>query len=329
MDTILKIKKRTGEVVDFDQQKIMLVVEKAFFATRGTVEGERVRSITANVMFELNAKFPSVEIIPTVEHVQDTVERKIMEQGYFDVAKAYILYRYEHAKERAEKKKAILRRIEENQMMVEKRSGKTEPFSMEKIKHSLEYAARGYEDAIDFEGLVAQCRNEVYDNMPTAEIARMLVMVTRSFIELDPAYAKMASRLLLSKLYKDIIGSGIDYARLPQQYREAFVKNIQRGVGIGRFDKRMQEFDLEKLAQHLDPARDELFKYLGTQTIYDRYLARDAEKDEILETPQAFWMRIAMGLAINEKEKNEWAQRFYEVLSTFRYVPSTPTLFHA
>jgi ribonucleoside-diphosphate reductase alpha chain len=329
MEQIQKIKKRNGNVVDFDQHKITLVLQNAFFATRGSVEEERIRAITANTMNELLVRFPSPEFIPSVEDVQDVVERKIMEQGFFDVAKAYILYRYEHAKERAEKKKETLRRIEENQIMVIKRSGKLEPFSMEKIRASLRYAARGFENIVDITGLAEQCRNEVYDNMPTAEIARALVMVARSFIELDPAYSTVASRLLLAKLYKDVIGADIDYARIDQQYRETFVKNIQRGVGIGRFDKRLLDFDLAALAKYLTPARDDLFRYLGAQVLYDRYLARDAEKDEALETPQAFWMRVAMGVSINEKNKNEWAPKFYETLSTFRYVPSTPTLFHA
>lgn len=331
METLQKIKKRNGEVVDFDRHKIMLAIQKSFFATRGTVEEGPVQIIAGNVIDELMAKFSSVEQVPSVEDVQNTVERKIMEQGFFDVAKSYILYRYEHAKEREEKKKDVLKRIEENRIMVVKRSGKVEPFSMEKIHSSLAYAARGYEGLIDIDGLSEQCRNEIYDNMSTSEIARALVMVARSFIELDPAYSKVASRLLLAKLYKDIIGADIDYARLGYQYRETFVKNIQRGVGIGRFDKRLLAFDLEALAQRLNPERDDLFRYLGTQVVYDRYLARDAEKDEVLETPQAFWMRVAMGVAVNEneKERTEWAMRFYDVLSTFRYVPSTPTLFHA
>ena len=331
METLQKVKKRNGEVVDFDQHKIMLAVQKSFFATRGTVEEGPVRIITENVVNELLAKFPSAEHIPSVEDVQNAVERKIMEQGFFDVAKGYILYRYEHAKEREEKKRDVLKRIEENRIMVVKRSGKVEPFSMEKIRSSLAYAARGYEGIIDIDGLSEQCRNEIYDNMTTSEIARALVMVARSFIELDPAYSKVASRLLLAKLYKDIIGADIDYARLGHQYREAFVHNIQRGVGIGKFDKRLLAFDLEMLAQRLNPERDDLFRYLGTQVLYDRYLARDAEKDQVLETPQAFWMRVAMGVAVNEneKERTEWAMRFYDVLSTFRYVPSTPTLFHA
>ena len=329
METLQKIKKRNGEVVDFDKNKIMHALQKAFFAMRGTVDEEHVRGITDHVMSDLGVLFPLPEQVPSVENVQDLVERNIMERGFFDVAKAYILYRYEHAKEREEKKKEVLRQIDEQRIMVQKRSGKTEPFSMEKIKRSLGFAARGYEDTVDIQGLAEQCRGEVYDNIPTAEIARSLVMVARSFIELDPAYSKVAARLMLAKLYKDLIGSGIDYARLDQQYREAFARNIQNGVGVGKLDKRMLEFDLEALALHLQPMRDDLLRYLGVQRLYDQYFLKNADTREVLEAPQMFWMRVAMGLAMGEDEKTKRAQEFYEVLSTLRYVPSSPTLYHA
>ncbi|TSC80770.1 MAG: ribonucleoside-diphosphate reductase alpha chain [Parcubacteria group bacterium Gr01-1014_29] len=329
MENIQKIKKRNGEVVEFDQHKITLAVQNAFFATRGTLDEARLRAITENVVIELVALFPSTEQIPSVENVQDIVERKIMEQGFFDVAKAYILYRYDHAKEREEKKKDTLRRIQENQITIIKRSGKPEPFSMEKIRTSLRYAARGCQDAVDIERLAEQCRNEVYDNMPTSEIARSLVLVARSFIELDPAYSKVAARLMLVKLYKDIIGSKIDYARLDQQYREAFVQVLQHGVGVGKLDKRMLEFDLEKLALRLKPERDDLLRYLGVQRLYDQYFLKNAETRDVLEAPQMFWMRVAMGLALGEQEKTKWAEEFYEILSMLRYVPSSPTLYHA
>lgn len=329
METLQKIKKRNGAVVDFDQHKIMLALQKSFFATRGTVDEERVRAITESVLENLHAMFPLAEQVPSVENVQDVVERNIMEQGFFDVAKAYILYRYEHAKEREEKKKKVLKQIDEQRIMVVKRSGKTESFSMEKIKRSLEFAARGCEDAVDIQGLAEQCRNEVYDNMPTMEIARSLVMVARSFIELDPAYSKVAARLMLAKLYKDIIGPDIDYARLDTRYREAFVKLIQHGVGIGKLDKRLLEFDLETLALHLKPQRDDILRYLGVQRLYDQYFLKSVESRKVLEMPQMFWMRVAMGLSMGEQEKTKRSQEFYEVLSTLRYVPSSPTLYHA
>lgn len=329
MEKLQKIKKRTGEVVDFDQHKITLAIQNAFFATKGTIDEDRLRSITHQVISELEFIFSEKESIPSVEEVQDVVERKIMGEGFFDVAKSYIIYRYDHAKERAEKKKEVLKRIEEHQLNVVKRSGAVEPFSIEKIRRSLAYAAKGYEDVVDVEGLAAQCQNEVYDNMPIAEVALTLVMVTRSFIEIDPAYAKVASRLFLNKLYKDVIGADVRYADIGDQYRSTFRRNIQKGVDIGKFDKRMLDFDMDALSRALRPERDDLLVYLGVQRLSDQYFTKNAETKEMLEIPQIFWMRVAMGLAMGEQEKDMWAQKFYDVLSTLRFVPSSPTLYHA
>lgn len=323
------IKKRNGQMVDFDPQKIEIAIGKAFFAARGLADGGLIKRITDDVIADLNALFPSPERIPTVEMVQDIVERKIMQAGFFDVAKAYIIYRYEHAKERAVEKQKVLEKIEEHALRVVKRSGAVEPFSIEKIKRALAFAARGMEDTIDSNALAEQCRNEVYDNISTSEIARSLVMVARSFIEQDPTYSLLASRLLRAKLYKEVIGPDIEYAHFADAYREAFIRNIRVGVEIGRLSPKMLEFDLEAVAAAIDPNRDDLLRYLGVQVLYDRYFFRDLGDEHVYETPQAFWMRVAMGLALNEPEKNVWAQKFYDMLSTFRYVPSTPTLFHA
>ena len=331
MEILQKIKKRSGEIVDFDATKILLALQKAFFATRGVVGDQRLQEITKQVIEELEVFFQTGDQIPSVENVQDMVERKIMEQGFFDVAKAYIIYRYDHAKDREERKKDVLRRIDEHQLTVVKRSGTSEPFSIEKIKQSIAFAAKGVEDAIDIDAVATQCQSEVFDNIPTSEIARSLVMVARSFIELDPAYSQVAARLLLAKLYKEVIGEEINYREFEKQYRAAFKRNIERAVAKGRLDSRMLDFDLEKLSGEMVPVRDDLLRYLGVQTLYDRYFLRDIPTGEILETPQAFWMRVAMGLALQEKEKEKekWALEFYKMLSTLRYVPSTPTLFHA
>lgn len=330
MIPLQKIKKRTGEIVDFDPHKITLAMQKAFFATRGTIEDERLRRITEEVMADLEQRFSLMdEVTPSVENVQDVVEKKIMEHGFFDVAKAYIIYRYDHAKKREEEKQDILRKVEAQELVVTKRSGEREPFSLEKIRDSFARAASGFDDTADVNALVAQCRSEIYDNMATTDIARALVMTARSFIELDPAYSTVAARLLLRILYKDVIGSSGSPVQIASAYRETFIRNIQRGVEAKRFDERLLGFDLDRLAAGLVLERDELLKYLGVQTLYDRYFARDIASGEIFETPQAFWMRVAMGLSLGEKEKTDWALRFYEVLSTLRYVPSTPTLFHA
>lgn len=326
---ILKIVKRDKTVVDFHPDKISTAIQKAFIEVKNGFEPEKVAEITKCVVDELESLF--VGSNPQVEHVQDIVERQLMQQGYFDVAKAYILYRYEHAKKREEKKKEVMEKIEHNALTVIKRSGKKEYFSLEKLKKSLLFAVKGYESEVHTEAILNQCRSELYEGIKTVDISRALIMTVRAMIEQDPAYSKVAARLLLSLNYKEAIGSNIiDYTKLEEQYREAFVRNIKKGVEIERLDPKLLTFDLEKLSKALVIERDDLFVYLGLQTIYDRYFVYDHETKQVLETPQMFWMRIAMGTAIGEGEhKHEWTIKFYEIMSRLLYTPSTPTLFHA
>jgi ribonucleoside-diphosphate reductase alpha chain len=272
-----------------------------------------------------------VDSTPMVEHVQDAVERELMQQGYFDVAKAYILYRYEHSKQREEKKKEVLEKIEQNTLMVTKRSGKKEAFSFEKLSRSFLFAVHGYENIVNTEVVLNQCRSELYEGIKTSDISRALIMTVRAMIEQDPAYSKIAARLLLFINYKTALGPDrVDFTSLETAYRQAFVRNIKHGVEIERLDPKLLTFDLEKLSKALVIERDDLFVYLGLQTLYDRYFLTDFETKQVLETPQMFWMRIAMGTALREKQyKHEWTVKFYDIMSKLLYTPSTPTLFHA
>lgn len=327
--SIQKILKRDKTVVDFNPDKITTAIQKAFIEVRNSFDAEKTAEISMLVVEELERLF--TETTPMVEHVQDIVERELMQQGYFDVAKAYILYRYEHTKQREEQKKETMEKIEQNQLMVTKRSGKKEAFSFEKLKKSLEFAVSGYEDVIDKETILNQCRSELYEGIKTNDIARALIMTVRAMIEQDPAYSKIAARLLLYTNYKNAIGPDvIEYSKFEAQYRQAFITNIKRGVEIERLDPKLLTFDLEKLSKALVIERDDLFVYLGLQTLYDRYFLSDHETKQVLETPQMFWMRIAMGTALREKEyKHEWTIKFYDIMSKLLYTPSTPTLFHA
>ena len=222
-----------------------------------------------------------------------------------------------------------MEKIEKNDLTIIKRNGQKQKFSLEKLTKSLQLAAKDYEDVVDAKTVAMQCRTELYDGMTTKELERALIMTTRAMIELDPAYSRVAARLLFAKLYREIIGDEMDYGKLDQQYREMFISNIKRGVAIKRLDPELLAMDLELLSQKLEPSRDDLLMYLGAQTLYDRYFTQDPYKNEILETPQAFWMRVAMGLSLQEENPTEQALKFYEVISTLRFVPSTPTLFHA
>jgi ribonucleoside-diphosphate reductase alpha chain len=181
--------------------------------------------------------------------------------------------------------------------------------------------------------LVAQVQREVYDGISTAEIERTLIMVARSMIERDPAYNQLTAQLLLNSLYSDVLHSDattIVSSDFDSKYRAAFVENIKHAVGAKQLDERLLAFDLSKVAAALRPERDRNLKYLGVATLADRYFIKDKETHKVIETPQMLWMRVAMGNALNEKENREaWAIRFYEMLSTLRFVPSTPTLFHS
>lgn len=327
--TIAKIIKRDKSVADFHPDKITAALRKAFIEVRKSVDESVLTNLTTTVVRELEQRF--VEATPLVENVQDLVEKHLMQAGYFDVAKGYILYRYEHAKERAAKKQENLEKLEHNALTITKRSGRKELFSMEKLRSSLMYAIKGFEKEVNVETILNQCRSELYEGIKTKDIAKALIMTVRAMIEQDPAYAKVACRLLLSINYKETIGAdSIDFSKLSTQYREAFIKNIKRGVELERLDPKLLTFDLEKLASALVIERDDEFVYLGLQTLYDRYFVTDFPEKRVLETPQMFWMRIAMGTAIQEGDKkHEWTIKFYDIMSKLLYTPSTPTLFHA
>ncbi|OGY46991.1 MAG: ribonucleoside-diphosphate reductase subunit alpha [Candidatus Buchananbacteria bacterium RIFCSPHIGHO2_01_FULL_47_11b] len=323
-----KIKKRNGEIVDFSGEKIAVAITKAFRAVRGQADEVKISEMTNVILSDLERYF--VEKTPSVEDVQNLVEKVLMEGGFFDVAKSYIIYRYEHAKYREQKKQDVLEKIEKNDLVVVKRSGKQEKFSSRKLRRSLTWAIEGLEADIDADLVVQICESNLYDGITTKDIAKALVLATRSLIERDPAYSQISARLQFAILVKDIIGpEKIDYKIYDEQYQQAFIAGIKKGVEIDRLDPRLLNFDLESLSKKIKPQRDDLFRYLGAQTLYDRYFISHPETKQVLETPQGFWMRVAMGLAIQEEQKEQRAAEFYEAMSTLRFVPSTPTLFHA
>lgn len=330
MPTVEKIVKRNGQLVDFDANKIVVVVEKAFKAVKGDKMSSEAISVKDQVVRYLSVGAGGST--PTVEQVQDLVERALMERGFFDVAKSYIIYRYEHSVEREEKKYEIQTKIEEHKLYVTKRDGTREPFSKDKLRKRITYVSHGYEDRINVDAILAQCESEVYEDITTKDITELLTMVVRSFIERDPAYSKVASRLLLDSVYADTLGYDFEYARFEELHQEAFVKHIQTSVASDRLDTRMLDFDLTALAKALKPERDDLFQYLGLQTLHSNYFMKDLHTKQILETPQMFWMRVAMGTALNEKtpeDRMKWTIAFYEIMSDFYYTPSSPTLYHS
>jgi ribonucleoside-diphosphate reductase alpha chain len=333
MEILQTIKKRNGEVVPFELSKIEKAIKKAFVSVTRDEKAGIARHISELVAKELELEALVNEgYVPSVEHTQDLVEKHIMGAGFFDVAKAYIIYRYERAKEREEEKQETLEKVEEGGLFITKKSGKKERFSLDKVRKTVMHVIGGYEKEINVDQIVNQIKLEVYEGMPTKEISKALIMTTRSMIEQDPAYSYIASRFVLAQINNDLLKEKLDYTKIEDQYRECFVDGIMKGVARGILDTRMANFDLQRLSKALVRSRDELFMYLGSQTLYERYLVRDAEGDGgIIENIQGFWMRIAMGIALAEKEldRTTRAIEFYEAMSTLRFVPSSPTLFHS
>jgi ribonucleoside-diphosphate reductase alpha chain len=325
------IKKRNGQIAPFDKSKIVVAVKKSFEAVSDdphTMEAESVADQVARLLER--TRIP--DVAPSVETVQDIVERALMERGFFDVAKAYIIYRYEHTKIREQKTEELKHKIEGKELLVTKRSGASEPFDVDKVAQTVRYAMRGYEDVVNVHAVVEQVWREMYDGIETKSVRDVTIMVVRSFIERDPAYSKVAARLLLASLYDDVLGHGFDWADLDGVYRRAFVSGIKEQVALKQLDPRLLELDLDKLAGAMDIERDDYFKYLGLQTLHTNYFMKDPDTKRRLETPQAFWMRVAMGVALVEKTKEErekWAIEFYRIISEFYYTPSSPTLYHS
>jgi ribonucleoside-diphosphate reductase alpha chain len=330
------IKKRNGDIVPFDISKIEKVIKKAFLAARLDENEPIAKSIAGLVSSELEFRALANEGISlTVEQIQDIVERHLMSAGFFDVAKKYIIYRYEHEKMREQEKHKAIEMLEEGGLYVIKQNGKKQKFDVEKVRKSLSFVLADLSEdekkIFETETVLSQVKLEVFDGMKTKDVAKILLMNIRSMIELDPVYSKVGARLLLLKLYKQVFGDVVDFGNIKTQMKKFYPKYVKKMVELKKFDPRMLDFDLEKLAEYLVLERDYNFEYMGLEILSSRYLIEDSETKLPLETPQMFWMRIAMGTAVNEsaEKKEAVARDFYDILSEFYYTPGGRTLFQA
>jgi ribonucleoside-diphosphate reductase alpha chain len=325
---ITQIVKRNGTTVPFDGSKIAIVMKKAFVAEAVSVSDGVLQQMADRVVAKLELRYEGKSGIPQVEEVQDLVEETLMERGYFNVAKEFILYRFKAAEKR---KEDVVKEIEQNRLMIEHSDGSMEQFSREKMRAYIAQFTYGYENEIDLDGVVAQVEREVYDGIKTSEMEKQVTLILRSRIERDPAYSYVAARQLCDRLYQKVIGktTGMSQEEKTAAYRAAFVRSVKMGVAAKKLDERMLSLDLERIAAAIEPSRDDLFRYLGIETLHDRYFITIKDDEDYIETPQMLWMRVAAGLALNEADKEARAVEFYNVMSTLRFVPSTPTLFHA
>ena len=210
---------------------------------------------------------------------------------------------------------------------ITKRNGNVAPLDVLRMRRSILWASLDGQDTVDIDAIVDEALKNSFNGISKSELEDAFILAASAFIERDPAYSKVSARLLRKKLFKQVTGRSITRCNVEKTYRQAFIDNICEGIEKELFDKQLLDFDLERLAEVLEPERDELFEYMGIKTLYSRYFVK--HEDRRLELPQAFWMRVAMGISYNEPDKNEAAIKFYHQYSQLRFVSSTPTLLHS
>jgi len=212
-------------------------------------------------------------------------------------------------------------------IQVRKRNQNLESYQVDKLYKTFQKILKDRTNLVNQDLLISEVEKQLSDKISTSQINEVLILTATSLIEKDPVYDTLAARLLLRKILREVFSRKVKNNNLVETYQQVFIDNLRKMKEENIIDLRLLDFDLEKLSQILVPERDNLFNYLGLETLYGRYFLRKDKK--ILETPQAFWMRIAMGLALNEEKKEQKAIEFYQTMSVFRFIPSTPTLFHS
>ncbi|HEY9068577.1 MAG TPA: ribonucleoside-diphosphate reductase subunit alpha, partial [Burkholderiaceae bacterium] len=324
-----QIIRRNGAVVSFEPNKIAVALMKAFLAVHGTQGAasasvrETVDALTESVVRALLRSRPGGGTFH-IEDVQDHVELGLMRGGHHEVARAYVLYRERRSQERA--KQGVAPAVAEPTLTVLDRGARV-PLDLGRLQALIESACAGLGGEVRPEPILAETRRNLYDGVPIEEVHKASILAARTLIEKDPGYTRATARLLLHTIRKEILGEEVLHAEMQTRYADYFPGFIKKGVQAELLDDKLLQFDLAKLGAALKADRDLQFDYLGLQTLYDRYFLHVDEQR--IELPQAFYMRVAMGLALNEIDREARAIEFYEVLSSFDFMSSTPTLFNS
>jgi ribonucleoside-diphosphate reductase alpha chain len=334
----VQVIRRNGKVTHFDDNKIMVAMTKAFLAVEGGSAAassrvhDRVRELTEQVTQALTRRLPGGGTVH-IEDIQDQVELALMRAGEHKVARDYVLYREARARERAERAAASAPAETAHPLNVTLADGTTRPLDVARLGRLVEEACRGL-DAVDAQAILTDTQRNLFDGVRESDVGQALVMSARALIEKDPQYSQVAARLLLDVLRREALGFlGLDVGvetqgDLAERYSDYLTAYIKRAVDLEHLDPQLARYDLARLGAALQPERDLQFTYLGLQTLYDRYFIHTADGIRF-ELPQAFFMRVAMGLAINEIDREARAIEFYELLSSFAFMSSTPTLFNS
>jgi ribonucleoside-diphosphate reductase alpha chain len=322
--------RRNGSVVAFEPSKVAVALMKAFLAVHGTQGAasasvrETVDGLTEAVVRALLRSRPGGGTFH-IEDVQDQVELGLMRGGHHEVARAYVLYRERRAQERARQAKARTAPTRAALNVIDR--GQRVPLDDAKLQGLVESACADLGADVTAEPILAETRRNLYDGVPIDEVYKASILAARTLIEKEPAYTRATARLLLHTIRREILGDEVSQGEMATRYAEYFPGFIKKGVASELLDEKLLQFDLVRLGAALKAERDLQFDYLGLQTLYDRYFLHI---DEVrIEMPQAFFMRVAMGLALGEIDREARAIEFYGVLSSFDFMSSTPTLFNS
>ncbi|WP_184201233.1 ribonucleoside-diphosphate reductase subunit alpha [Chitinimonas taiwanensis] len=321
--------RRNGAVVPFEPMKISVAITKAFLAVHGGAAAqsasvrETVQRVTDLVVNALMRRKPEGGAIH-IEDIQDQVELALMRSGEHDVARSYVLYRERRHQERlakGEAEHAPASAINVND------EGVVKPLDVARLRALVQSACSGFEAVTDAEHIVGETLKNLYDGVPAEEVRKSAILSARQLIEKEPSYSKVTARLLMHSLRREVLGEEVMHEEMATRYAEYFPKFIKQGIEAELLDPELAQFDLARLGAAMKHERDYQFDYLGLQTLFDRYFLHI--HGHRIELPQAFFMRVAMGLALREIDREARAIEFYNVLSTFDFMSSTPTLFNS
>ncbi|MCQ9615429.1 ribonucleoside-diphosphate reductase subunit alpha [Paenalcaligenes niemegkensis] len=323
--------RRNGAVVNFEPSKIAVAMTKAFLAVSGGQGAgsarirELVDQLTEQVVNGLVRHRPSGGTFH-IEEIQDQVELFLMRSGEHDVARAYVLYREKRNQERAAKK-ASTAEVANTPTLNVSENGVKRPLDIVQLRNTIVEAGVDLPIEIDVDGLLNETIINLYDGVPVEEVFKSLILAARTRVETDPSYSQVTARLLLHTVRQEVLGEEVAQSSMVERYVSYFPEMIRKGIEAEILNKELAEFDLPRLAQAIKAERDQQFDYLGLQTLYDRYFLHI--RGRRIELPQIFFMRVAMGLALRENQREERAIEFYDMISSFNFMSSTPTLFNS
>ncbi len=330
-----RIIRRNGAVVGFEPSKIAIAMTKAFIAVNGGQGAasarvrEQVAALTEGVVNALMRRQPSGGTFH-IEDIQDQVELAMMRNGEHHVARAYVLYREERSKERARQREAQPAAVAQKTHVINVLDGGvSRPLDVNRITALVESACAGLGGDVSAQPILDAMQRDLYDGVPIDEVRKSLVLAARGQIERDPGFSYVTARLLMHTMRLETLGEEVTHEEMTARYAAYLPEFIQKGIKAELLDERLGDYDMKALGAALDAQRDLKFTYLGLQILYDRYFLHI--EGQRIELPQVFFMRVAMGLALNEPEsqREERAIEFYNVLSSFDLMSSTPTLFNS